>query len=397
MNASNLLNQKKYRVGFLALNPPSHLYHLAPIAFELSKMQNISVILYYSTNESLSLLEIISDCYPGNKCQFVYLQTSLLHRLLRLFKKRPHPRVRNVIAHNRSVLLNHHALVMTDKHMLEFKSSDGPKYICAYHGAGDRQTAFASRYNDFDLLLIAGRAKWERMQHTGIVDETKGKVVGYPKFDPPLSSSVPERFFSDNKPVVIYAPHFNTNETSWYSWGLEVLEYFYRNQEFNLIFAPHVMLFSKCNHNLPDKYLKAENMLIDVDSIRLSDMSYTKTADIYLGDVSSQVYEFIGYKTRPCLFLNPHNVSWQGKDNFRMWQTGNVVDQIEDLDLAVRTASDRFSTYQAIQEKIVEDTFSTLSTSPGQRAAEAIVDLLAVDFHGDQDCENNSAQAPQRP
>jgi len=396
MGTLHSMNQKNYRAGFLALNPPSHLYHLAPIAFELSKLQNASVTLYYSTTETLKILEQISGCYPGNQCKFVYLKTSLIHRLLRLFKKRPHPRVKNILAHNRTLLLNHHALVMTDKHMLEFKSPNSPKYICAYHGAGDRQTAFTRRYNDFDLLLVAGSAKWERMLHTGSVDEYKGKIVGYPKFDPPLSSSAPEKLFSDNKPIVIYAPHFNDNETSWYRWGLDVIEYFYHSQEFNLIFAPHVMLFAKCHHNLPDKYLKAKNILVDTGSIRLSDMSYTKAADIYLGDVSSQIYEFIGYKTRPCIFLNPHNISWQRKNSFRMWLNGDVVNKIEGLNLALRTATNQHFAYQAVQEKIVRETFSTSSIPPGQRAANAIADFLAAGLHNDQGFENNSEQAQQK-
>ena len=37
-------------------------------------------------------------------------------------------------------------------------------------------------------------------------------------------------------------------------------------------------------------------------------MSYL-SADVYLGDVSSQVYEFI-YKPRPCLFLNSNEIEW---------------------------------------------------------------------------------------
>jgi CDP-glycerol glycerophosphotransferase (TagB/SpsB family) len=392
MNTSILLNPDHYRVGFLALNPPSHLFHLAPIAFELSKIKNVSVILYYSTNEIRELLEQSSKCYPGNTCEFVHLKTSLIHRLFRLFKKRPHPRVKHVIAHNRTLLLSHHALVMTDKHMLRFNSVNGPKYICAFHGAGDRNTAFTERYSEFDLLLVPGAAKLKRMLKADIIDKSKGRIVGYPKFDPPLNASNPESLFPNNKAVVIYAPHFNANETSWHDWGLDILEYFYQNPDFNVIFAPHVMLFAKHHPKLPEKYLNADNIHIDFDSIRLSDMSYTKAADIYLGDVSSQIYEFIGYKSRPCIFLNTHHVSWQGNDNFRMWQTGKVIEQIDNLDLALRTATEGFSTYEAVQEKIVQETFATSPTSPGKRAAKAIGDFLV-----EQGFEKNSAQDQQIP
>ena len=39
-------------------------------------------------------------------------------------------------------------------------------------------------------------------------------------------------------------------------------------------------------------------------------MTYTKQADIYLGDVSSQVYEFM-LKPRPCIFFNPENINYK--------------------------------------------------------------------------------------
>ena len=112
----------------------------------------------------------------------------------------------------------------------------------------------------------------------------------------------------------------------------------------------------------------------------------------YLGDVSSQDYEFIGYKTRSCVFLNTHNIPWQGNDNFRMWLNGAVVDRKEDLDSAVRTAIDQFASFEPVRKKIVQETFSTSSTSPAQRAASAIVEFLAADPDSDQDGESNLAQ-----
>ena len=39
-------------------------------------------------------------------------------------------------------------------------------------------------------------------------------------------------------------------------------------------------------------------------------MAYTQRADIYLGDVSSQVYEFL-LNPRPCVFLNPRRFDWR--------------------------------------------------------------------------------------
>src|SRR3546814_2965461 len=48
-------------------------------------------------------------------------------------------------------------------------------------------------------------------------------------------------------------------------------------------------------------------MHIDLGSERSIDMSYTGSADLYLGDVSSQVAEYL-YRPRPCVFLNAQGV-----------------------------------------------------------------------------------------
>ncbi len=366
----------RYSVGFLAFNPPSHLYHLAPIAFELSRRDDIQSILYCSTEENKTLIEALSSRYPSNRCGVKLLQATPAHRFLRSMKKRLHPRVRNVIANNLALLQGHRALVMTDKHMLEFTSSRGPKCICAFHGVGDRSTAYTDRYRDFDYLLVAGRAKWARLSKAGIVNSGTGKIVGYPKFDPPLIGRPRESFFNNRSTTVVYAPHFSRGESSWHDWGTAVLDYFVDHPEFNLIFAPHVMLFAKRRRALADKYKSAENIHIDLGSPRSSDMTYMRAADIYLGDVSSQLYEFIGYKPRPCIFLDAFGQAWKNNDNFRMWRNGEVVDQIGKLGSALHASVDQFAAYREVQEEIVRETFSASTVSPGKRAATAIVDFL---------------------
>ena len=50
---------------------------------------------------------------------------------------------------------------------------------------------------------------------------------------------------------------------------------------------------------MPKQLLRAPNLRFDPGSPASTDMTYTRAADIYLGDVSSQVYEFIA-EPRPC-------------------------------------------------------------------------------------------------
>ena len=54
-------------------------------------------------------------------------------------------------------------------------------------------------------------------------------------------------------------------------------------------------------------------------SVRSIDMTYTDQASVYIGDVSSQVYEFLR-RPRPCIFLNFDRTAWQGDENFAHWK-----------------------------------------------------------------------------
>ena len=177
---------------------------------------------------------------------------------------------------------------------------------------------------------------------------------------------------------MLYNPHFHPDESSWHAWHEAILDHFLANRDFNLVFAPHMLLYGKQRAGVARKYTNADNIHVDLDSPALVDMTYTRLADIYLGDVSSQVYEFVALQQRPCVFLNPHHVPWQGDDNFRMWRMGAVIDDIGQLDRALRTAQQAFdTTYRPVQQQLVRDTFSITEVPAGRRAAQAIVDFLA--------------------
>ena len=91
------------------------------------------------------------------------------------------------------------------------------------------------------------------------------------------------------------------------------MRYFAGQSRFNCIVAPHIMLHQRRIHispahkvvkwrnDLPADLLKAPNIHFDFGSPNSVDMTYTLAADIYLGDVSSQIYEWI-IKPRPAIF-----------------------------------------------------------------------------------------------
>ncbi|MFS8064297.1 MAG: hypothetical protein ACMG5Z_06875 [Luteimonas sp.] len=362
-------------IGFLFLGPATHIHHAASIAFELATFADVEVTLFVSSELNARTLHALADRY-GSACTMVFLRPGPLHRLARMFKKRLFPRVRHVLKHNAARLRGFDALVVSDRTFLE-GNGRRPLHILADHGAGDRALGFYRQMQQFDLILVAGPDKLKRLQARGYITERSGVVIGYPKFDLKPGQAT-TRLFANDKPIVLYNPHFHADESSWHAWHEAILDYFLAHRGFNLVFAPHMLLYGKQREGVARKYIDADNIHVDLDSPALVDMSYACLADIYLGDVSSQVYEFVALRNRPCIFLDAHHAPWQGNENFRMWRMGAVVDDIGELDRALRTASESFDAhYQHVQQQLVDDTFSITAEPAGRRAARAIIELLA--------------------
>jgi CDP-glycerol glycerophosphotransferase (TagB/SpsB family) len=186
---------------------------------------------------------------------------------------------------------------------------------------------------------------------------------------------------------VLYNPHPSPKLSSWFKHGAAVLEAFRQQDRYNLIFAPHVMLFERrfvvtvdppslARARAPDpEYAHEPCIHIDTGSAASSDMSYTNRADIYLGDVSSQVYEFLR-TPRPCLFLNSHGVDWQGDPNYLHWQAGPVLESADRLLDAIDAALAAHRDYAPAQQALIDATFSLSGRPSAERAADAITQFL---------------------
>ena len=105
-------------------------------------------------------------------------------------------------------------------------------------------------------------------------------------------------------------------------------------------------------------------------------MTYTRQADIYLGDVSSQIYEFL-QTPRPCIFLNAHHVDWQDDVNFTQWKTGQVIDDVKALSAALQNAIPLQEIYRPVQEALFAYTFNITPEPSANRAARAIAEYFS--------------------
>ncbi len=367
------------RVGFLFNHYLTYqVLHGAPFAFELSRMQSdIQVELLFSTPESYHEAERISAIYPDHQCQFRLLtQTGLSGFIPMRFPSLHRPLV---LLANRKLLASFDALIAPEKNYIILKtlpSFRGTKFIGLRHGAGDRPVSFNKGILKFDYLLVPGQSYYERFKDE--LPEGCCEIAGYPKFEvlEKLKSET-SRLFENDRPVVLYTPHFHRRQSSWISMGRDVLAFFANSDKYNLIFAPHARLFKHrmYHDNISiDDFKNIPNILIDTGSERSFDMTYTCAADIYLGDVSSQVYEFLYHRLRPCVFLNPNKFD-QSQMNF--WQLGPIIEKIESLDSALTIADCQFDeAFRDMQDFFVNAAFAIGDQPPSQRGAEAILRFL---------------------
>jgi len=353
------VNSVKKRLAFLYFEEIHHIPHFIGIASELSGNQDFKIdILTYELKHEV--LFYFLDLLEAKNISVIQLEKPFVRKIIDYITGRKKPSSVFFYKAYKKILLSYDALVFTEKnHKYLFKArkkAQKPFLIFTGHGP---------------LYL-------KNLEKLGILAKNT-EIIGYPKFDL-INFNYKKTLFKDDKPVVIYNPHFNKLTSSWYKHGLEVLEYFYQSKEFNLIFAPHIYLFNRKGFlkpaAIPKKYFEAKNIYIDLGSVSSSDMSYALAADIYLGDVSSQVFEFV-VRPRPCVFINSHRTAWQDDLNYRFWQMGLVIDGVGQLHEALQTDTETLTAFKEKQSAFLEENFliDTKETA-SQKGATAIKSYL---------------------
>jgi len=375
------------RVGFLLNHDAAHqVMHSAPTAFELARRYpDTTVVIISTTDAETEAVKDIAAGYPDAKCELVQATVptyaSVFDRLTghAFLAKRF-----GVLWSHREMFRSFDVLIVPDKTTLVLKrwlGKDAPIMVHTFHGAGDRSGGYRG-VAGFDYYLLPGKKYQDRMLSEGMVSEERCKIAGYVKFD--LFRHGPrKKFFNNDNPTILYTPHFDPRYSSWYEWGEEVLRYFMAHKEYNLIFAPHVLMYRRRWHisteggrpritpKVPDFIKGADNIIVDTGSLASIDMTYIRSADLYLGDVSSQVYEFM-IEPRPVMYLNSGDASWQNDPNFLCWHCGDVVDAIEDFPAALEKAMAEPQRYRRQQEDAAMDAFDLSDTPAAIRAADAI-------------------------
>jgi hypothetical protein len=382
------------RIGFLFNHDQIHqVAHSLPIALALARRPDFAGEIIIATTNDRIAKEVLRLGAPlvGSRIEHVRLglkpSSARLARLLGSIA--PAAKVL-VYKDNLDFFRSLDVLVVAEKTSLILRRVHGlarPLLVHTRHGAGDRAIGFDRHSTGFDHVLCSGEKIRERLIREAGVPAQDISVVGYAKFDI-AKPTVQLLGGAMRKPVVLYNPHPSPHLSSWYRHGRAVLDFFVDNDDYQLIFAPHVMLFErkfvvsidKLRIDRPGRlnarYLRSPNIHIDLGSRASTDMSYTNAADIYLGDASSQVYEFL-YRPRPCLFLNSQGIAWQGDPNFAHWTTGPVIDSPGQLAQGLRQAIDAHAgQYLPIQKDLRAKSFDITETPASERAVEALLRLM---------------------
>jgi len=368
------------KIGFIYINKTYCVYHSISIAIELAKI-NTNKIEILCTEENEKLVTRVLKVHKVSNISINILRPywyfTIPHYLEIKFQLRP------ILFLKYKLLLSaFDALVCTiyqDLDLKKFLTKDGlPKFIFTNHGIPNRAYSFDEKVLQFDLSFLLGDKDKHIRKNLGQLKSSNFKVTGFIKGD--VTKELPQaKLFNNKNPTILYNPHWERGLSSYFNFGEGILSFFESKKNYNLIFAPHALLLAR-NWKLKSKLKRfsiCDNIEIDFGSESSNDMSYTKAADFYLGDVSSQAMEYVFHEKRPCIFLDAFEIRNDSKEKPLSWELGNVYTSIDNLGEILNSATVDFKTkYSDVQSKLIEETFYFGESKPSYLAAMAIEDLL---------------------
>lgn len=253
------------------------------------------------------------------------------------------------------------------------------------HGVGGARRASGTgidpRFALFDKALLAGEADRDTTLALGLLPPERIAIVGQVKLSGLNRMGLLKRspLFTNGRPTVLYNPHFHPRRGSWQKFGREIIDRVMADGHFNLIVAPHVRLFESEPEEERARWNALsdnDRLIVDTGSERCIDMTYTLAADIYLGEHSSQLYEFLLFP-RPCVFFD--TIGDGGIDDTilpTMWQMGETVLTVDQIVPALRRAEQRHPEFADKQRDVTRRAFGDPQEDAAERAAQEMLAML---------------------
>ena len=365
------------RLAFVYIAEAYQLYHAAAIMFDLMRRDGIEVDVFHIDPAFPEHLERVRRAHGMNAVLSTELPAGPLGsaiqavRLLGLAKPQ-------VLSTNETRFYDYDAVISTEDGISRLfgtrSSSERPARIVITHGAGTRYFPSLPRMAQCDLIVAKGPRDASSYIENASIDPKRVVAGGYPKLvTTSLLAKSRDPVFANDNPVILYNPHKERKQRSWDVFFHRILEGFRKDRSRNLIVAPHVKLYRRRSERSRTKLrrMSDQTILVDPSSPRLLDNSYTEAADIYVGDVSSQVVEFLA-RPRPCVFLNAHRVEWQDDPHYALWKLGEVIEDPAELMPAIERAPHLHGQYAALQADFASQALGDTSERSVRVSADAI-------------------------
>jgi hypothetical protein len=315
------------RVLFLYRPGIHHLFHSLYIAIEFSKIQNeyeVSIL-----NTSLDMHKIIKAEIQNQSAKIKYINRSLLFSVL---NKSYH----KLIKSNKAIIRESDVILTASwgiPRLLQKYDLRDRCVIYTRHGANIGDNEYKKGLPEYDCVFITSNKMYDQLKELSILSKLKSYIkIDYCKFDYLFKNTgIEGDLFKNDLPVILYNPHFQNHRSSLFRDGEKIIDEIVKSNKFNVILSPHPLVnkwhFFK---RIKLKFPKSDKLIIDWSSIHQVNFDYMRKADIYLGDTSSSIYEWL-YFDKPMIFYNSHNVDWEDKPFFDFWHWGYVVNNLEDL------------------------------------------------------------------
>jgi hypothetical protein len=248
------------------------------------------------------------------------------------------------------------------------------RFVKTSHGVGSMSARDDPRRRAAYRMLLPSELERDTYLARGFAPD-RVIATGYVKsaFRPP-AAALP---FDGSRPVLVYAPHWQRHRSSWWAWGREIVAMLAAQDRFDVIVAPHQRLVER------DPASRAvlaaaggAHVHVAGDDFARVDGTYMAAADLYLGDTSSQVVEYLA-NPRPCVFLNPDRLNWRATDDHDFWSCGEVVDELGALPGVLARAAAEHPRYLDVQRAYAAAALGVTGPRAAENAADAVLEALA--------------------
>ncbi|WP_230292645.1 glycosyl transferase [Croceicoccus sp. Ery5] len=335
-----------------AIGGAHQFLHFLPVAFELAATEGCIVRIFAPSAADADRIADLAEQLGTARPEIWVMD--LPPPLAAILPRAAHKVARLLLAAGR--IRDCDAILCAERTSTMLKRMPGrcPPLLHIPHGAGDRAVGFEDRFRLFDKVFVAGDKDRHRLIAQGCATP-ENCVVGGPVKLAEMMRIAPERppLFPDDRPVILYNPHFHRRMGTGEVMARRLADAVCESDRYNLVIAPHVRMAQGWGEDKKARWQAldvAGRVMVDLGSARSVDMSYTAGAALYIGDVSSQVYEYL-VRPRPCLFVNGHHAAWRGNPDYAMWRFGPVIEPDDDPVAAIQHAFDSWPDYAALQQE----------------------------------------------